>query len=318
MSEVYAQAREGSVYYLVQSAGCLQISGADRIDFLHRQSTNDLRNLVAGQVRTTVLTSPTARILDVLHVYPVDEHLQIIPLPGRAAQTAAYLKDKIFFNDKVELVDVSAEYTHIDVLGPASQQALGEVGFEALPEVGSQRQGEIAGVRGDVLKLEALAAPSAYRLVVPSERVSEVIAQLDAAGMMALDAETAETLRVEAGIPGPENELTDEYTPLEAGLAAAISDNKGCYTGQEIIARQITYDKITRSLVRLRFTESVEVGAKVFGEGKQVGAVTSMAQSPDQGALALAIIKRPYNTTGREVQIAGDGKEVQANVEEIA
>ena len=89
-------------------------------------------------------------------------------------------------------------------------------------------------------------------------------------------------------------------------MAWACAENKGCYTGQEIIARQITYDKVTRTLVGLRSAALLAPGAAVAAEGREVGRVTSAAFSPQlQAPVALAIVKRPYNAVGTTVVVNG-------------
>ena len=106
-------------------------------------------------------------------------------------------------------------------------------------------------------------------------------------------------------------ELTGDYTPLEAGLAWAVSDNKGCYTGQEIIARQITYDKVTKTLVGLRSDVPLLVGENVTADGRSVGVVTSSGYSPALGRpLALAVVKRPFNTAETELVVSGNVAQV--------
>ncbi len=105
--------------------------------------------------------------------------------------------------------------------------------------------------------------------------------------------------RVELGRPAPGHELTEDYNPLEAGLAWACSPNKGCYTGQEIIARQVTYDKVTKTLVGLLCGGEVAAGDDVLADGHAVGKVTSAAYSPAlQQPVALAVVKRPHNQAG--------------------
>jgi folate-binding protein YgfZ len=100
--------------------------------------------------------------------------------------------------------------------------------------------------------------------------------------------------------------LTDAFNPLEANMAWVCADDKGCYTGQEIIARQITYDKVTRTLVGLRSRHAMAPGMDVLAGERQAGSVTSAIQDPDSEAyLALAIVKRPANEPGSEVTVAG-------------
>ena len=119
--------------------------------------------------------------------------------------------------------------------------------------------------------------------------------------------------RVELGRPASGAELVEEYNPLEAGLAWACAENKGCYTGQEIIARQITYDKVTKTLVGLRLAGAVAQGSEVTVEGRPVGVVTSVAHSPSLNApIALAIIKRPHNAPGTDAQVGDQAATVVA------
>ena len=78
----------------------------------------------------------------------------------------------------------------------------------------------------------------------------------------------------------------------------AVSGNKGCYPGQEVIARQLTYDKVTQRLVGLRLDEPVAPGGRLLAEGKPVGVITSAAVSPRFGAIALGVVKRPHHEVG--------------------
>jgi folate-binding protein YgfZ len=122
-----------------------------------------------------------------------------------------------------------------------------------------------------------------------------------------LSPEAYEVRRVELGLPGPARELTEDYTPLETNLDAAISDSKGCYTGQEIIARQVTYDKITKRMAGLKLQAPVAAGAAVHVEGRGAGEVTSAVHSPNCGAIALAILKRPHHAPGTAVTVGEEG-----------
>jgi folate-binding Fe-S cluster repair protein YgfZ len=90
---------------------------------------------------------------------------------------------------------------------------------------------------------------------------------------------------------------------LETGLEWAVAGGKGCYTGQEVIARQMTYDKITQHLVGLHLGNSARPGQRIWADGKPVGIVTSAVRSPRFGEIALAIIKRPHHQAGTLVRV---------------
>ena len=144
-------------------------------------------------------------------------------------------------------------------------------------------------------------------LIVPAAAVGDVTARLTAAGAHLLTgAEAYHVRRVELGRPAPGAEITEDFNPLESGLAWACADNKGCYTGQEIIARQLTYDKVTKTLVGLVADRPLAAGAEVTAEDRTVGSVTSAVFSPHlQRYLALAVIKRPYNADATVVDVDG-------------
>ncbi len=137
------------------------------------------------------------------------------------------------------------------------------------------------------------------------------------AGAVELTPDIFEILRVETGLPAAYHELVEAYTPLELNLETAIVDTKGCYTGQEVIARQRTYDKVARKLVGLRLEASVSNGADVLAESRPAGVVTSAILSPRLGPLALAVLRRPHNEPNTHVQIKADDQLVNGVVQAL-
>ncbi len=153
-----------------------------------------------------------------------------------------------------------------------------------------------------------------YELVLASEQAQSTLEKLIGAGATLLnDEHTYHAERIELGRPAPGHELTGDYNPLEAGLAWSCSENKGCYSGQEIIARQVTYDKVTKTLVGLHSSELLPVGSAVNVEGRVVGNITSsVIHAGNNRPLALAILKRPYNEAGQRVQVGDQPAQVVA------
>ena len=303
-------------YYHMPDAGLLRVSGDDRLDFLQRQTTNDVSLLGPDNHLATVLTNPSARIVDILQLFIESEDtIGAITLPGRGEDTTLFLKRRIFFMDRVTVTDASAETAVIDLEGKESGAVASRLGF-APPAQGELLRTEAAGV--PVLATgQAGLGTLRIRLIVPSGRKSDVAAALEGAGAARIERSAYEARRVAAGLPGENAELTEDYTPLEARLEHLISETKGCYTGQEVIARQITYDKITRSLAGVRLDSPVEAGAKVLVDGQNAGTITSYALSPDQHHLALAVLKRPYFEPGTRVVVEHNGDGVAGTVSEL-
>lgn len=293
--------RNGAALQLRPDAGVLVIADADRADFLHRMTTNNINALRPGQSAVTVLTSPTARIVFVFTVVCRADDLLVLPAPGETAAVERYLRGQIFFMDKVKVRNVSADYVRLRLMGDEAGATLAAVGLDlkvAADGAWQARDGLLA------VKQMGYDVPG-YELILPLAQQSSVSDTLIAAGATLLDDDAAyQARRIELGRPLPGRELTGDYNPLEAGLAWACSDNKGCYTGQEIIARQITYDKVTKTLVGLHSATALTAGAELTVDGRSVGVVTSAAHSPTLDApIALAIVKRPHNIAGSSLQI---------------
>ena len=309
----YDAAHTGATFFQRPEPGLVHISGPDRLDFIQRQTTNDIAGLQPDRAMLTVLTSPTARILDVWRLLlEPDEQVAVITRPGRGAAMTDYLNRRIFFMDKVTVVDASDEVAQFELVGPEASACLDALGV-AVPEPGG-----IAHLADPALRVIGLDGHvgRGFLLLVSAADAAYITGVLGEAGVVPLAAESYEVLRVEWGLPAASGELTGDYTPLEVNLSAAVSDRKGCYTGQEVIARQITYDKVTRQLVRLRLAEPVTAGARIEVEGRSAGTVTSAAVSPRLGAVALAVIKRPHNQPGTTVQVTGETL-VDAQVEAL-
>ncbi len=263
----------------------------------------------------TVLTSPAGRILDVLTVIDEGETLGVITLPGQGEKTFDFLRSRIFFMDKVTLVDASPSFMQIDLLGPGASEIIQLLGVKQNIEGDEIRTIKITGIPILVLLLRGLG----YRLLIPTEGSQGILSELKIKGVQTLDFENYEILRIEAGIPAARHELTDEYTPLETGFQWAVSGNKGCYTGQEVLARQINFDKITRQLVGLFMSEETNVGDTLYppDKGQPVGKITSIAVSPRIGPIALAIVKRPYTQPGDKLRVGEQESSILASISEI-
>lgn len=308
----YQAAREGAACYRLQEARYLLVAGADRLVFLQRQTTNDLRPLEPATAIVTALTSPTARILDVLTVFCEqndtrkdleEQAVVILTTPGIALDTYQFLKSRIFFMDKVSLTNLSNRYVQIDLLGARAKDVVSELGVGQIPEVNTLTSISLNEEHDPlrVLNLSGVVSPG-YRLVVPVKEAGVLADKLKKLGVYEIDDLVYECVRIEAGLPAARHEISQEFTPLEVGLRGIVSDSKGCYTGQEVIARQLTYDKASHSLCGIRLKDYVAEGAKLLNQEKEIGSITSLTESPIFGLIGLAIIKRPFNQPGMNVQ----------------
>ena len=246
-SPSYEAAHDAAVYFPLTNSGYLEIHGEDRIDFLQRQTTNDLNLLKSDRSLNNVLTSATARVLETFRMLDGGDHIAMLVPTNRTDGTESFLKSHIFFMDKVEIQNHSSEWTQIELHGPSVKQSLQGLGVEKLPLLDEVLQTALAGIQVRVIGIQGLTAELGYLLISKKEHEAALISSLQDGGLLELSQADYQTLRVEAGLPAMGHELTTDYTPLESGIAHWVSDTKGCYTGQEIIARQITYDKVTKN-----------------------------------------------------------------------
>lgn len=306
----YRALTQGAALLERPDAGLLLLTDADRHDFLHRMTTNEINKLSPGAATVTVLTSPTARILFVFTVLARTDALWLLPAAGQTGALERHLRGQIFFMDKVKVRNGSDSYRRCRLMGPLAEQILTTVGFAVTTLAADEWLEQNGAV---ILKQTKFDVPG-FELIAPAENYTTVVAKLVAAGAVILADESAyQSYRMELGRPLAGHELTDASNPLEAGLAWTCADNKGCYTGQEIIARQITYDKITKSLVGLRSDAPVVAGADVLDEQRVVGTVTSAGYSMALAApIALAVVKRPQNAPGTLLTVDNQRVEVTA------
>ena len=303
----YETCMQKAAYFVIPDPGFLQVSGEDRLAFLQRQTTNDMRTLSPGRTLLTILTSPTARILDVFYTFEENQPgsspvLNLISLPGQSEKTDSFLRSRIFFMDKVSLKNASSYYAQIDLIGPQAINVLQQLGAETATEPDQVTFVDKAGLSFRYIQQKGLSGPG-YRLWTEKPYMESLIKALDESGIPPLSPEIVQILCIEAGIPQSGTELTEAFTPLEIGFTEAVSMNKGCYTGQEIIARQVNYDKVTRHLAGISLDAPVNPGDTVYVDDKPVGSVTSTAISPRFGSIALAVLRRPYNEPGTSLVV---------------
>ncbi|MGK7876159.1 MAG: folate-binding protein YgfZ [Xenococcaceae cyanobacterium] len=290
--------------------GLLKISGEDRLRYLHNQSTNDINRLQPGNGCDTVFVTSTGRTIDLATAYVTEDAVLVLISPNRRQQLMEWMDRFIFPMDRVELADISEENAVFTLIGPESDTLLKQLGVEEIlpqPEA-SHTLVQIADSSVRVAVGSGLAIPG-YTLIVPVDKATEVWYTLTAIGAIPMGDRVWEQLRIQQGRPAPEQELTEEYNPLEAGLWKAISFEKGCYIGQETIARLNTYKGVKQRLWGVCISAPVEPGTVVTVEGKKVGTLTSYTET-EQGSFGLAYVRTKAGGAGLKVQVGEESGEL--------
>ena len=291
--------------------GRLVLRGEDAVDLVERLSTNALTELEAGEGAATVLTTNKGRIFDLLLVLRRGGDLLVLTGAGNQGRVAEWVDFYTFVED-VSVEDVTGATAMLGVVGPGAaavvEAATGVAAAEFAPY--DSRVGTVGGAETLVVRTDLVGQPG-YDMVVPAADRGEALDALlsvDAApAPVAVGGEALDLVRVERGIPAFGRELTEAFNPLEAGLIDIISFTKGCYVGQEVVARLNTYDKVQKRLMRMRWGDGggPEPGAKLVLEGKQVGVVTSAAISPAGDGVGLGYVRLAHASAG--VALPGEG-----------
>jgi tRNA-modifying protein YgfZ len=301
----------GVALYDASHWGRIEVSDVDRLTFLHNQSTNNLKIRQPGEGCDTVFLTSTARTIDLATAYILDDAVLLTVSPGAASGLIKVLDRYIFFADKVKLKDVSAETAMFQLIGPESDALVEKLGITAL--IGKAYGCHQTVTIGDTTARIAIGnrlSRDGYTLIANVEIAAKLWETLISHGAVQLEQTTWDELRIRQGRPIPGHELTDEFNPLEAGLWHSISFDKGCYIGQETIARLDTYNGVKQQLWGFQIDQSVEVGTPVMVDETKVGQVTSIIPS-DAGFIGLAYVKTKAGGAGLAVTIGDRATQLQ-------
>ena len=286
--------------------GRIRLTGADRVRFLHNQTTNQIEALAVGQGCSTVFVTSTGRTIDLVTVYALPEALLLLVSPGMAQTLYDWMDRYIFFSDQVSLSDESEQTFAFTVLGEGADEVarqLGAAGLIGQAEFSHQMLPTADGLTAHMAVGSDLAI-AGYTLWGPKTSAAAVWQALISAGASPGPAEQWETLRIQQGRPRPGQELTDDDNPLEAGLWQSVSFEKGCYIGQETIARLNTYQGVKKRLWGITLTAPVAAGAAITHNGAKVGKLTSVIET-ESGILGLGYLRTKSGGEGLSIEVDG-------------
>ena len=315
-SEQAAAVRRTAGFFILKHRGLIEVSGGDATRWLNGMLSNDILALEAAGVGAgcyALLLNHRAGIIADVCVLRREEsywlELELEFLPGVVEHLHKYI-----VADDVTLVDRSSEWTRFGLEGPAAPEILAIVAGCSVATLPAAR----AAMDITVSDVEAVAAAwgwsgeAAYQLFVPAmpgQAFTELL-RSSAASTSLVEAgeDVLEILRVEAGVPRLGRELDEKVLPDEALLDEAISDTKGCYTGQEIVARLRSRGQVNHLLVGLCFVDADApslVGAELFDDARRVGEVTSVVHSATAGWVGLGFVRRTHAQAGTALTAAG-------------
>ncbi|HZK75701.1 MAG TPA: glycine cleavage T C-terminal barrel domain-containing protein [Candidatus Kapabacteria bacterium] len=298
--------------------GRLFARGKDAIDLLHRMSTNDMKPLEQGKnvATLTFLTNEKGRMIDLMKaVRDGAGETLLITSAGKEDAVIQWL-DKFTIMEDAHFERATEKTHQLLLCGPNATSIISQYTNQDLSESRTQVHDlHFESAPATLVKGPSVAgngwfilASAEHASVIWDQLVRDVIACEGAI----MDGELFEVLRIENGTPITPNEINDKHNPLETPVASvAVSFTKGCYIGQEVIARLDAQDKVQRKLVGLKFTEGVpQVADRISMEaltgtplGDEIGDVTSVANSPVNGAIGLGYIRAKYANPGAVVSV---------------
>lgn len=274
--------------------GVIEMTGRDRVRFLHGMCTNDIKKLQSGQGCMAAIVTRQGKMVAEMVVLAAENAL-LLEMDRSNLQAAVDHLGRFLVADDVKLTISDAAV--LGLWGPRAQALLG---VPDLPEFSLVMREGTAVYHDRTLGVEG------YRLIVPAAKADEA-GRILSHGVVPAGFAAYEALRIENGFPRWTADMDATLLPMEAGLEPiAISYQKGCYIGQEVIQRVKTYSEPPKMLVQLEVADTTP-GDRISAGGEEIGAVTSALP-----ALALGFVRKEFKAPGTEVQVAGKPARVRA------
>ena len=320
----YAAARSVAVVLDLSDHTHLELTGADRARFLHGFCTNEIKALKPGQGTEAFITNVQGRVLGHIFVFATESSLWLDTVAGQSDRLVKHLS-RYQITEDVSFANRSDEWAELLVAGPQAMEIVSKTTAHASP---TNHLDHVAapGVLSDaaalqVRRFDILGVPG-FLLLAPRESLPKLTALVVAAGARSAGPDVFESLRIEAVWPQYSRDISDENLAQEVNRTKqAISFKKGCYLGQEPIARIDALGHVNQELRLIRLPASCPppAGSELFSidnNQKAIGRVTSSAIdfANDGGAVAMAYVRRGFLDDGTSVRVRVDEQFVPASV----
>jgi len=294
----YRQLREDCGLLDRSGRGGIAVVGPDGAEYLQGQLTNDVESVAVGEGQYTALLDRKGHMqTDMRLLRPATEEILLDFEPG-AREAALRHLTMYSIGREVQVVDSTEERAIVSLIGPRAAEL---AATPPLPEFAN----EMASVAG--IPVLAVGTRDGIDLFLPIGERDRLVAALTEAGAVEVSPEAVEILRVESGVPRFGAEMDEATMPAEAGIVEdAVSFTKGCYIGQETVARLHYKGKPNRHLRGLRLSGAAERGAALRLGEKEVGTLGGAVVSPAFGPIGLAIVRREAEL-GTEIAVGEDG-----------
>jgi folate-binding protein YgfZ len=300
----YAAARERSAITDLPDRALLVVTGPTRLKFVHNLVSNDVASLQPGQGRLASLMDVKGHLLTTLRVMATEKELLLEMPAARRAHVQALLEH---YRVAAPVRFAAPEGVVLALLGPASRDVLRKVGCE-VPELGPEAHAECRIGELGVRVVRATDVPAGALVVhAPAGSGPDLWRTLTDAGAEPLGRLALDALRIEEGRPWFGVDVTEANLLHETGLVKELhSGSKGCYVGQEVVARlEGRGGNVSRQLRGLRLGAPAPAGSPIEADGRSVGTLTTSAESPRLGPVAMGYVHRSRFEPGSVVTVGG-------------
>ena len=311
----------------ISHQGIIELKGNDALDLVHRIATNGVKDLPKEGVKKTIFTSEKGKIIGLTTIMNFDNY-QLLVCDRIIKQKVMSWIRKYVISDDVEVNDANLKYNLLELSGPQAESfttlICGNVVNDLQPH--SFKIIHTENILFFLIKIPGERGKNKFWFLADFENSKRLINYMQeykgVFNFNLVGEEVYNIYRIEYGIPISLNELNDEFNPLEAGLEEYIDFNKGCYIGQEVIARLQTYNKVQRKLVGLKFSEPFTFNngnSAIHSNGEEIGRLTSFAYSLKlKSSIALAYVRNSYSIPGTEISLKlSDNKIVKSEVQSL-
>ena len=285
--------------------GLLQVTGKDRLSFLNGLLTNEILKLNDSTGIRSALLNTKARVLADLYLYAREDDLLIDTGDVPGAKVKEVL-DRFIITEDVQVKDITSDFVHLTLQGPQAAENARELFGIAFADMKPLRQ-EILGPTMIVVRDRT--GQFGYDMIIPKDEAEAVWQGFLLKGVTPVGLDALEILRLEAGYSRYGVDVDENTIILEAGYKDAISFNKGCYLGQEVVARATHIGRVNKNLVQFQ-TDSNQVPSprsKISSSGEEAGYVTSAAFSPGlKAVVGLGYARRDFAKVGTKLVVESD------------
>jgi folate-binding protein YgfZ len=325
VDEEYHSIRRGVGLRIQFDNAIILLTGVDVLDYLHRVSTNDLKDLPISKIAKTVFTSDKGRILDLVEIVNLGEKKFLLGNQNTAALLTRWI-DKFVIMDDVHVKNLQNEYIIIELIGPQSDSFITLLFGKQVETLEADSVKEIFFDISNIYVCKHFNrnGEGTYKIILKqNEAVNLINYAVSNKGLFdfhLIGEDAFKIFSIEEGIFSS-NELNDLFNPLEAKLNNFISFTKGCYIGQEVIARLDSYDKVQKLITGIELEKKVKLenGSKVFDEqGNEAGTITSSICDCERGKMiGLAYIKKGYIGNGNILSVYSGEEKIAINIKEF-